>query len=191
MKTSRTSQAVIQDFWNFEHSHWVIIWKRELYSLKEFQDLCDHRKTQGKGTNLLTFTCVMEIIETPTMRELHETIDSSLPVAQELVLSKRQQSERALKGMRQRVVARPAELMLLRHVRLQRPHPAKGLPQVLNPRERAHQALASMRLVRSTFAKCRQQSFLRARLLHCCIHLLRRRRQFPRQHQPQHPNRCL
>ena len=40
----------------FEHSHWVIIWQRELYSLKEFQDLCDHRKTRGKGTNLLTFT---------------------------------------------------------------------------------------------------------------------------------------
>ena len=41
----------------FEHSHWVIIWKRELHSLKKFQDLCDHRKTRGKGTNLLTFTC--------------------------------------------------------------------------------------------------------------------------------------
>ena len=79
----------------FEHSHWVIIWKRELYSLKEFQDLCDHRKSRGKGTNLLTFTCVMEIIETPTLRELHETIDSSLPVAQQLVQSKREQSERA------------------------------------------------------------------------------------------------
>ena len=79
----------------FEHSHWVIIWKRELYSLKEFQDLCDHRKTRGKGTNLLTFTCVMEIIEAPTLRELHETIDSSLPVAQQLVQNKREQSERA------------------------------------------------------------------------------------------------
>ena len=79
----------------FEHSHWVIIWQRELYSLKEFQDLCDHRKTRGKGTNLLTFTCVMEIVETPSMRELHETIDSSLPVAQQLLQNKRHQSERA------------------------------------------------------------------------------------------------
>ena len=38
--------------------HWVVIWGRDLYSLKEFQDLCERRHQRGKTTKLLTFTCV-------------------------------------------------------------------------------------------------------------------------------------
>ena len=110
----------------------------------------------------------MEVIETPTLRELHETIDNSLPKSSFKASVSRASGQ--LRGTRRRVVARPAELMLLRHGHLQRPHPAKGLPRMLNPMERAHQVLVSMRLVRSTFARCQRQSFLRAHRLHCCIH---------------------
>ena len=85
-------QALLEQF---DQSHWIIIWGRELYSLKEFQDLCEHRKMRGKSTRLRTCTCVMEAVETPTMLELHQSIDSSLPGAQQWVNNKRLQSERA------------------------------------------------------------------------------------------------
>eukprot|EP00913_Durusdinium_trenchii_P009269 g8710.t1 len=73
----------------FDDPHWAVIWGRDLYSLKEFQELCERRHQRGKTTKLLTFTCVMEATETPTMRELHQSIDSSLPVAEQLVLPNR------------------------------------------------------------------------------------------------------
>ena len=79
----------------FDDPHWAVIWGRDLYSLKEFQELCERRHQRGKTTKLLTFTCVMEATETPTMRELHQSIDSSLPVAEQLVRNKRIQSEKA------------------------------------------------------------------------------------------------
>ena len=184
----------------FEHSHWVIIWKRELYSLKEFQDLCNHRKTRGKGTNLLTFTCVMEIIEVPSLRELMKPLTAPYQLLNSLCKTSVSKANGRLKGMQPKVVERLAELMSLpRSAELiplpqklhQRPHQARGLPQQPNRKVKAHQALATMRLARLTFARCLRQNSHQVHRLPCSAHLHQRRHRSLHQHLPQHRSPCL
>lgn len=72
--------------------NWTVIWGREMYSLREFINLCEKRRYRGKTTKLLTFVGIVE----PTSRnDLYTATTNSLRAAQKLVENKRVQSAKA------------------------------------------------------------------------------------------------